>query len=179
MTDTKSKIAAGLERAFAMHGFAEPNIETLREAAGVSLRTLYKYVPSRQEMVLAALEHRHNRYMHHVFADVGGQRTLTFPMVLERIASWMENEASHGCLFHAAVAAAPDDAKLSDMLKRHKKEVIAQIAECCALQGREGEVAILTDGLMQSWPLHREAAMQSALYLADLLVGETNVVYGI
>ncbi|WP_280322004.1 TetR/AcrR family transcriptional regulator [Sulfitobacter faviae] len=45
MTDTKSKIAAGLERAFATRGFADPSVEDLRDAAGVSLRTLYKYTP--------------------------------------------------------------------------------------------------------------------------------------
>ena len=42
MTDTKTKIAAGLEQAFAARGFAEPSVEDLRDAAGVSLRTLYK-----------------------------------------------------------------------------------------------------------------------------------------
>lgn len=56
MLDIQNQIDAGLERAFAKHGFAEPNIETLRKATGVSLRTLYKYVPSRDVMILRALE---------------------------------------------------------------------------------------------------------------------------
>ncbi|HBB84680.1 MAG TPA: TetR family transcriptional regulator, partial [Sulfitobacter sp.] len=34
MTNTKNKIAAGLERAFASRGFAEPSVEDLRDAAG-------------------------------------------------------------------------------------------------------------------------------------------------
>jgi len=55
MLDIQNQIDAGLERAFAKHGFAEPNIETLRKATGVSLRTLYKYVPSRNVMILRAL----------------------------------------------------------------------------------------------------------------------------
>jgi AcrR family transcriptional regulator len=58
----------GWSAPFAKHGFAEPNIETLRKATGVSLRTLYKYVPSRDVMILRALEHRHRRYMAHVFS---------------------------------------------------------------------------------------------------------------
>ncbi len=70
MTDTQSKIAAGLERAFAARGFAEPSVEDLRDAAGVSLRTLYKYTPSRAEMVLAALENRQQRYLALVFDDL-------------------------------------------------------------------------------------------------------------
>ena len=59
----KDKIAAGLERTFAKHGFAETDIETLRAGADVSLRTLYKYFPTREERMLAALEHRHRRYL--------------------------------------------------------------------------------------------------------------------
>ena len=70
MTDMMSKISAGLERAFANRGFAEPSVEDLRDAAGVSLRTLYKYTPSRAEMVLAALENRHQRYLARVFDDL-------------------------------------------------------------------------------------------------------------
>ena len=52
MTDTMKRIAGGLERAFAANGFAEPSVEDLRDAAGVSLRTLYKYAASREAMVL-------------------------------------------------------------------------------------------------------------------------------
>ena len=63
------KISAGLERAFARHGFAGPSVDDLRDAAGVSLRTLYRYVPSRAEMVLAALEHRHQRCLTRIFGE--------------------------------------------------------------------------------------------------------------
>ena len=51
MADMMSKISSGLERAFAARGFAEPSVEDLRDAAGVSLRTFYKYTPSRADMV--------------------------------------------------------------------------------------------------------------------------------
>lgn len=72
MIGTREKIAAGLERAFASHGFAEPSVDTLRDAAGVSLRTLYRYMPSRADMVMAALEHRHRRYMAQVLDGPAG-----------------------------------------------------------------------------------------------------------
>ena len=47
-----TKIAEGLECAFASRGFAEPSVDDLRDSAGVSLRTLYKYMPSRGDMVI-------------------------------------------------------------------------------------------------------------------------------
>ena len=40
MSEMKTKIAAGLERAFAARGFAEPSVEDLRDAAGVSLASV-------------------------------------------------------------------------------------------------------------------------------------------
>lgn len=169
MTDTMTRIAAGLERAFAENGFAEPNVETLRDAAGVSLRTLYKYAPSRGEMVCAALEHRHRRYIDHVFADLPEAGAGVMDAVIDRIAEWMRREASHGCLFHAAVAAAPHDARLRSLLRRHKAEVAACAAQATGLHGREIELTLLIEGLTQSWPLHGDAATASAKCLSDAL----------
>jgi AcrR family transcriptional regulator len=175
MTDTKSKIAAGLERAFAHNGFAEPSVGDLRDAAGVSLRTLYKYTPSRDDMVHAALEHRHRRYMASIFSGlpVGGDTEATLGAIIDRIADWMRREASHGCLFHAAVAAAPHDEALRSFLVRHKAEVAERAAKATGLQGRESDLTLLVEGLTQSWPLHGEAAVASAKHLGAALKPDT------
>lgn len=159
------KIAAGLERAFALHGFAEPNVDLLRDAAGVSLRTLYKYTPSRDDMVRAALEHRHTRYMAHLFA----QTPATPADLLDRIATWMQVEASHGCLFHSAVASAPQDQTLRALLDRHKSEVAAKAAEVTGYIGDGATLLMIFEGLTQCWPLERERAVETARRLVDLL----------
>lgn len=169
MTDTMTRIAAGLEQAFAANGFARPSVEDLRDAAGVSLRTLYKYAPSRDDMVHAALDHRHRRYMAIVFDGLPDERGQVLPAIVDRIAGWMASEASHGCLFHAAVAAAPHDARLRAMLARHKAEVARRAAEAAGLPGREVDLTLIFDGLTQSWPLHRDAAVASARRLCDCL----------
>ncbi|MCV0429880.1 MAG: TetR/AcrR family transcriptional regulator [Roseibium sp.] len=171
MADTKTRIAAGLEQAFAQHGFAEPNIDILREAAGVSLRTLYKYMPSREEMVLSALEHRHRRYMQLVIADLPeNEEGEVLSEILDRVSEWMSTEAAHGCLFHAAVAAAPRDARLRALLERHKREVAQRIAALSGLSDCEGEITLIIEGLMQNWPLHGSKATASAKRLGELLL---------
>ncbi|WP_305987971.1 TetR/AcrR family transcriptional regulator [Roseibium sp. MMSF_3544] len=170
MTDTKTRIAAGLERVFAENGFAEPNIDSLREAAGVSLRTLYKYMPSREEMVLSALEHRHGRYMDLVFSDMPADDAPILHVVFDRVARWMAEEAAHGCLFHAAVASAPHNERLRALLGRHKTEVAQKIAVLSGLPERSGEIALIIEGLMQDWPLHGDKATESAKTLGDLLL---------
>ncbi|MBY6068401.1 TetR/AcrR family transcriptional regulator [Leisingera aquaemixtae] len=169
MTDTATKIAAGLERAFVEFGFAEPAVETLREAAGVSMRTLYKYTPSREEMVLRALEHRHHRYLEHIFRDLPGTGPSVRSEIIGRIAQWMAQEAPRGCLFHAAVAAAPQNERLQELLKRHKTEVASRAAKAAGIEECEMDLSLIFEGLTQSWPLHGDEAVKSAHRLAESL----------
>ncbi|WP_245838236.1 TetR/AcrR family transcriptional regulator [Tropicimonas sediminicola] len=164
-----TRIAAGLERAFAERGFAEPSVEDLRDAAGVSLRTLYKYTPSRADMVLAALEHRHTRYLTHLFDGLPNAPDAALDALLDRIGAWMATETAHGCLFHGAVAADPGSARLRDMLGRHKAEVAGRAAEVTGLAGREIELLVIMEGLTQAWALHRHEAVRGAKELGRAL----------
>lgn len=160
---TSDAIAAGLERAFAERGFAEPSVNDLRDAAGVSLRTLYKYAPSRERMVRMALEHRQQRYLEHVFADsppCPGPAALD--ALIDRVVDWMKRESSHGCLFHAAVAAAPSEEPLRELLASHKNEVARRAARATGLVGRETELGLLIEGLTQAWSLQGEDAVHAA-----------------
>ncbi|HBS21520.1 MULTISPECIES: TetR/AcrR family transcriptional regulator [Thalassospira] len=166
MTDTKLKIAAGLERAFAKGGFAEPSVDDLREAADVSLRTLYKYTPSRADMVHLALEHRHQRYIDLLFTDLPEAPDRALSAIIDRVGVWMETEASHGCLFHAAVAASPGDQVLRDLLARHKTEVATKVAIATGRQGYEIELNLILEGLTQSFTLHGAEAIAAAKRLA-------------
>ncbi|MBT0958372.1 TetR family transcriptional regulator [Alphaproteobacteria bacterium KMM 3653] len=172
MSDMMRKISSGLESAFAEHGFAEPSVEDLRDAAGVSLRTLYKYTPSRAEMVLAALENRHQRYLARILDDLPRDRGAALNTILTRIGQWMETEAAHGCLFHAAVAADPTSAPLRALLERHKAEVATRAAEATGLDEIEGTkitLLLIIEGLTQTWPLHGAKALVTAKHLAQSL----------
>lgn len=172
MSTTKERIAAGLERAFARHGFAESDIETLRTEADVSLRTLYKYFPTRDERMLAALEYRHRRYIDQVASDLPSGAMAAVSVFFERIGDWMANEASHGCLFHAAVAAAPNNAALREVLSRHKSEVSRVLADAIGKPDRVEELTLLIEGLTQSWPLHGTRAVESAKHFAALMLDQ-------
>lgn len=175
MSDIQNQIDAGLERAFAKYGFAEPNIETLRKATGVSLRTLYKYVPSRDVMILRALEHRHRRYMAHVFPQTETQSRTPLETIVDRVAQWMKAETTHGCLFHAAVASSPQDKELIGLLGRHKAEMADRAASASGLKGREDEISVIVEGLIQSWTLRGDQSVKAAKALcAFICLGSAN-----
>ncbi|WP_068409458.1 TetR/AcrR family transcriptional regulator [Labrenzia sp. OB1] len=172
MNELQTRIAAGLERAFAAHGFSAPNIEALRDAAQVSLRTLYKYYPSRNDMVLAALEFRHERYLEKIFSGLPAAPREALFEVIRRVGQWMESEASHGCLFHSAVAAAPENGALRHLLQRHKQEFAQRLAAAAKRPENEKELLLICEGLMQLWPLYRNEACESALQLAAALLAD-------
>lgn len=86
--------------------------------------------------------------------------------VLQRIADWMAQEAERGCLFHAAVAAVPRDERLHALLNRHKADVAVRAADISDLPENETDIALLIEGLTQSWPLLQDEAVKSALNLA-------------
>ncbi len=186
------KISAGLEQAFAKGGFAEPSVEDLRDAAGVSLRTLYKYTPSRSEMVLAALEHRHRRYLARVFEGLPQEPAAALEALLSRVGDWMASETAHGCLFHAAVAADPASQPLRELLERHKAEVAARAAAATGLGGdsvgadsrdtdsrgegsggAETALLVIIEGLTQAWPLRGDEAVMAAKRLGRALQSAT------
>ncbi|MFC5583815.1 TetR/AcrR family transcriptional regulator [Nitratireductor kimnyeongensis] len=169
MRDTFGRISDGLERAFARRGFAEPSVEDLRDAAGVSLRTLYKYTPSRADMVLAALENRHQRYLAHVFDDLPDGHEEARDEILTRVGTWMATEASHGCLFHAAVAADPASEPLRSLLERHKRDVASRAAAATGLVAVETELLVIIEGLTQAWPLQGDRAVDAAKRLGRAL----------
>ena len=74
----REQIAASLEVAFSQQGFAEPSVAQLKTACNVSLRTLYKHFPSKEAMIVGALEHRHHRYLNFLLENVpaGGLESM-------------------------------------------------------------------------------------------------------
>lgn len=164
-----TRIAAGLERAFAENGFATPSVGDLRDAVGVSLRTLYKYAPSREEMVYAALEHRHRRYLEKVFGNLPANPDDALNEIFERVGDWMRSETTRGCLFHAAVASAPRDTRLIGLLQEHKGEVARRAVEAAGLPGKDVELMLILEGLTQTWPLHGDEAVRAAGRLGQAL----------
>lgn len=172
-TATQTAIVTGLEQAFVRQGFAKPGVDDLRAAAGVSLRTLYKYYPSREAMILGALEHRHGRYVKRLLDGLPTDPKEALDAILERVAGWMREEASHGCLFHGAVAAVPESTALRELLERHKGEIARRTAAAVDLRGNEAELTLILEGLTQSWTLNGADALRAAKRLAACLFTST------
>ncbi|WP_218352865.1 TetR/AcrR family transcriptional regulator [Alteromonas lipotrueiana] len=162
MNITSRKIATALEDVFAEQGFAQPGVDKLKDAAGVSLRTLYKYYPSRIHMINGALALRHERYMAMLFKNINSEGEIALIDVFEQIGRWLRTNAQPGCLFLSAVAAYPAEPMLKAMLSRHTHEVIENMVRISGLQNAYYELLVIYEGLLHSWPVCHEQALTAS-----------------
>lgn len=172
MTDTARHIASRLEACFAQSGFLEPGVDALRDASGVSLRTLYKYFPSREAMVIGALDHRRDRYLNFVEDGAPESGPASIEHLFRRVEDWMESEPGTGCLFLNALAAYPSSEEIRHAVARQKD------GTRCLLGRRAGRIELadalflIHEGATAAWPLLGRAAIRAAQYSAQKLIGK-------
>ena len=107
--------------------------------------------------------------MARVFAETESANRISLALIIDRVARWMKTETTHGCLFHAAVAASPQDEELRALLDRYKAEMTDRAADMSGLHGLESEISVIVEGLMQSWPLRGVESVRAAKALGALI----------
>lgn len=173
MADTRQRIASDLERSFAEQGFAEQGVEALRAGADVSLRTLYKYFPSREAMIVGALEYRDRTYFE--WLDGGpeeGVDHVLHPLV--RLGDWLAEVANTGCLFLNALAEYPNSEAIAATVTAHKANLadefrvrLERIAPDREIGALAETLFLLHEGMTQAARLQgRERATAAALHAA-------------
>lgn len=158
----KENIAAALEAAFSQHGFAEPSVSKLQKLSGVSLRTLYKHYPSKQSMIIAALEYRHDRYINFLLDGSPAPSGDAVLHIFSQLALWMEQYAPNGCLSVNALSAFPEDENIRNAVQTHKNEVIKLLGEQCLNPSLASKLFLLHEGVSCAWPVIGDEAVSSA-----------------
>lgn len=163
-TPTRDRIAAGLQQGFAEHGFAGRSVDELREWSGVSLRTLYKYFPSREAMVIGALEYRGAMYMDWISDSPGPDHGVDHVLhILTRLHDWLTGVANIGCFFGNALSEYPNSRDVEDITVRHKAQIVDMFRTRLAEIGTEYDAAAI-DHLADTLFLLHEGATQAARY---------------
>ncbi len=174
METLRRQIAFRLEQTFARRGFAAPGVAELKDAAGVSLRTLYRHFPSRDAMVIGALDHRHARYLDFLDREAPPPGPASIAHLFGRLDDWMRENASNGCLFVNALSAHPDNTAIRDAVAGHKREIRAVMGDRAGHPGLADRLFLLHEGATAAWSLLGtdavRAARDAALALFD---GET------
>ena len=134
---TSDSITEAALRLFYRQGFHASGVEQLSQVAGVTKKTLYRYFPSKEELVAAALRVRDAQFMAKLRAALepaaDAQRPLAY---IDFIAAWAHEPDFHGCAFINAAAEYAEPGEPPHVLAReHKEQVLAYLQEVCARAG--------------------------------------------
>lgn len=174
MMTTKDQIASRLEQAFSLRGFAEPGVAELKSAAGVSLRTLYRYFPSRVSMVIGALNYRHIRYLAFLSDNEPPPGRESIMHLFRRLTDWMGENAPNGCLSVNAFTAYPGNLEIGNAVRQHKDEIIGLMARRSGRPAVSGELFLIHEGVSAAWPLLGTKASRAAETAALKLMNGEN-----
>ncbi|ABV37184.1 conserved hypothetical protein [Shewanella sediminis HAW-EB3] len=158
----REQIAASLEEAFSKYGFAEPSVAQLKTACNVSLRTLYKYYPSKEAMIVGALEYRHQRYLTFLLNESPSNGVESALYIFNKLEQWMKEYAPHGCLSMNAIAAFPDNPLINKAVKEHKEEVRQFLGQQSQREDLSTALFLLHEGVSSAWPVLGKEAITSA-----------------
>ena len=122
---------------FYRQGFHATGVEQLSQEAGVTKKTLYRHFSSKEDLVEAALELRHNEFLAKVRAVVDAVPAAKRPLAyLDFIASWVQEPGFYGCAF---INASAEYASLSlpphRLARQHKQALQAYLEDLCAQAG--------------------------------------------
>ena len=158
----KEQIAKRLEQAFSQLGFAEPSVAQLKAACDVSLRTLYKNYPSKEDMIVAALENRHQRYLHFLSNNSPKDGPEAVLHIFNKLIQWMEECAPNGCMSVSALASFPENDLIKNTVKEHKADVRSFLGKHSLRKDLATQLFLLHEGVSSAWPVLGDEALNSA-----------------
>lgn len=123
--EKRDEIIAGAMGVFELQGFRGIGVDAVLAPSGASTRTLYKHFGSRDGLVLAVVERRHQAFMRALarLPDHG------IEPLFQALADWLVDHGAHGCMLLRARAeyAAANDA-VAALVARQKAEFRDEIA---------------------------------------------------
>jgi len=179
--DTRDIILDVTEKLIYKNGIAATGMDLLVKTAGVSRKSIYRYFANKDELVVAALQRRDQRWMRWYREEVGqaetpAERLLNLFTVLK---SWFASEGFRGCAFinTSGETGDPQD-PVRLVAKEHKQKLLDYVCELCTEQGAEDpqmlarQLLILIDGAITvALVMGDHSAADNAQCMARKLLG--------
>ncbi len=153
LEDVRRHVVETADDLYYARGIQAVGMDELRRASGLSLKRLYTLFPSKEQIVLAVLENRHELWTAGVTAKVGaaGSPTERLLAIYDYLADWFADDSFRGCGFINAFgelgAVSP---AVADLAREHKADFQRYVAELVQAAGAPAELApqlaILAEG---------------------------------
>ena len=168
--DIRTRLIATAEQLFDRHGFTATGMDRLTQAAGISSRTLYKHVGSKNGLMAAVLNERDRRFHRLVSGD-------SVDALFEALERWFAEEGARGCLFLRAWGETGGGVpEIAEAMTRHKQRLRQHIDDSVMTEigHRDDELAeailLLFEGATHAATYRGAAAVEGARRAARRLI---------
>lgn len=154
-TSARERILATAHKLFYEEGIRATGIDRVIAEAGVTKVTFYRHFPSKNDLICAYLEYRHQRWMSW-FADAlqrhgSTSRTGGANALIPALAEWFGDGGFRGCAFLNGVGEVGNALpRVVEITRRHKQEMTSVIADLLPGSRRRGQqaraIALAVDG---------------------------------
>ncbi len=153
--ETRDIILDVTEKLIYRHGIAATGMDLLVKTAGVSRKSIYRYFANKDELVIAALQRRDQRWLQWLRTEVErregtGERLLALFSALK---AWFGTADFRGCAFINTSGETGDPSNPVRVLaKAHKQKLYEYALELCQAHGtadaerQAAQLLILIDG---------------------------------
>ncbi|AIG01150.1 TetR family transcriptional regulator [Pseudomonas fluorescens] len=154
-SETRDIILDVTEKLIYRHGIAATGMDLLVKTAGVSRKSIYRYFTNKDELVIAALQRRDERWLlwlrHEVEQYKGSDARLLG--VFSALKAWFDTADFRGCAFINTSGETGDPQDPVRLLaKAHKLKLFEYLLELCKAHGtpapekQAAHLLILVDG---------------------------------
>lgn len=153
--ETRDIILDVAEKLIYKSGIAATGMDLLVKTAGVSRKSVYRYFANKDDLIVAALKRRDERWMHWFCTEVDKAPTPAARLsnLFTVLKGWFESEGFRGCAFinTSGETGDPQD-PVRQVAKLHKQKLLDYVTRLCIEQGVENphalarQLLILIDG---------------------------------
>ncbi|MFS2243200.1 MULTISPECIES: TetR/AcrR family transcriptional regulator [unclassified Microbacterium] len=152
--DAREQVLSAAERLYYRKGYAAVGMDELRAAAGVSLRRLYALFPSKDDIIAAVLQRKHEEWettLAAAVADAGDDPRARLLAVYTYLENWFCADDFRGCAFiNAFGELGGTNPVVARLVREHKASFQSQMATLAAESGGSAALAaqlsILAEG---------------------------------
>lgn len=177
--ERRERIVDAADRLFYSRGIGQVGMDAVRDESGVSLKAIYREFPSKEDLVLAVLERRHQMWVAGVegAVDRAGNPRERLLAVYDFLAGWFSEKDFRGCGFiNAWGELGAASSRVAEAVRTHKRSFQDQVDRLVAEAGGPPslgpQLAILAEGAQTTAAIARSpdaaaAAREAARTLID------------
>ncbi|MFP8959560.1 TetR/AcrR family transcriptional regulator [Streptomyces nanhaiensis] len=174
----RERVVSAADRLFYARGVQAVGMDAVRGESGVSLKRIYALFPSKEDLIVAVLRHRTDRWNAGVADAVDGAGTPRERLlaVFDFLAGWFHEDDFRGCAFinvFGELGGGSD--RIAGAVREQKESFRRQVAELVRAAGGPDHLApqlvLLAEGAQTTAAISRDPAMAGhARAAADTLI---------